>query len=313
MKIIFRFSILFNVLLAGGLALVILGKPRVVEVPAPVPRETEPSAPAAADAVPQVTSGTQAEEFRWAQLDSGNDYRTFIANLRAIGCPENTIADIVRGNVGRAFDWKRGQLRIDDSGLGPWSRSSEMYLIGSLLENPSTTATANSLPGVNGWPQGSAGSASQITAGVSPGNMISQNGNEVATAAGSSPYGQVAGSPSFFQGGNRAATDLAANQQPEVSSGNGNGNGLGPQTGTPGNFDPGNTPEPEATPDAGTSDDSSIPVDPSDPLGADDPYAKSAQDIQNDEINKYDNWFGAQVAANASGDLGIDLTEYDPN
>ena len=36
----------------------------------------------------------QTNDFRWSQLES-TDYRQYIANLRAIGCPELTLRDII--------------------------------------------------------------------------------------------------------------------------------------------------------------------------------------------------------------------------
>ncbi len=40
--------------------------------------------------------------FNWQQVESP-DYKTFIANLRAIGCPEETIRDIVIADVNKLF------------------------------------------------------------------------------------------------------------------------------------------------------------------------------------------------------------------
>jgi hypothetical protein len=39
-----------------------------------------------------------SEPFQWSRLES-RDYRTYIANLRAIGCPEQTIRDIITADV----------------------------------------------------------------------------------------------------------------------------------------------------------------------------------------------------------------------
>jgi hypothetical protein len=43
-----------------------------------------------------VVAGTN--DFRWEQLES-EDYRAYIARLRAIGCPEQTIRDIIIADV----------------------------------------------------------------------------------------------------------------------------------------------------------------------------------------------------------------------
>jgi hypothetical protein len=43
-----------------------------------------------------------AKPFNWQQVES-EDYKTFIANLRSIGCPEETIRDIVIADVDKLF------------------------------------------------------------------------------------------------------------------------------------------------------------------------------------------------------------------
>jgi hypothetical protein len=47
-----------------------------------------------------VVIDTQAEPFHWKQLES-EDYRQYVANLRAIKCPEQTIQDIVYADLER--------------------------------------------------------------------------------------------------------------------------------------------------------------------------------------------------------------------
>lgn len=46
--------------------------------------------------------------FRWDQLESTN-YRQYIANLRAVGCPEITVRDIIMTDVMRLYAQRRGQ------------------------------------------------------------------------------------------------------------------------------------------------------------------------------------------------------------
>ncbi len=48
--------------------------------------------------VPAVASPTRPATFHWNQLES-EEYPAFIANLRAIGCPEQTIRDIISGEL----------------------------------------------------------------------------------------------------------------------------------------------------------------------------------------------------------------------
>jgi len=52
---------------------------------------------------------TSAKTFRWSQLES-SDYRIYIANLRAIGCPEQTIRDIVTADLDTRYSSRRDEL-----------------------------------------------------------------------------------------------------------------------------------------------------------------------------------------------------------
>src|SRR5690606_19962469 len=61
-----------------------------VAAPEPAPAETAPAA--RPKPVPPIVIRTNA--FDWVQLES-EDYRTYIDRLRSIGCPEETIRDIV--------------------------------------------------------------------------------------------------------------------------------------------------------------------------------------------------------------------------
>lgn len=55
-----------------------------------------------------------APAFHWRQLDAA-DFPTFVKNLRAIGCPESTLRDIVAGELAEIYAEKRSQL-IQPSG-----------------------------------------------------------------------------------------------------------------------------------------------------------------------------------------------------
>jgi hypothetical protein len=144
MKTMLRFSLLLNVLLLGGLVFLISGSRKSGVSPAPTAPTVGMTTPVTADPPTLPVPKSESAPFRWSQLDSKNDYRQFIANLRAIGCPESTIEDIVGGNVERAFAWKRAQMGVDDSGTGPWSRISEIALVGSLLGKPAAAISLGS-------------------------------------------------------------------------------------------------------------------------------------------------------------------------
>jgi hypothetical protein len=141
MKTALRISIWLNLGLLAGLFFVLLGS-RKQEATIPGWPKVKLPVQAAATPVPSPPPEAETQSFRWSQLMSAKDYRVYIANLRAIGCPAATIEDIVRGDTDRAFSWERDQLRLNGSGPGPWSRSQEMQLVASLLGGQSVETAA---------------------------------------------------------------------------------------------------------------------------------------------------------------------------
>jgi hypothetical protein len=61
--------------------------------------------------------------FGWAQVES-SDYPTYISNLRGIGCPEKTIADIIVAEVDELYEHKRALVPLEatfwESDLHAW-------------------------------------------------------------------------------------------------------------------------------------------------------------------------------------------------
>ena len=57
-------------------------------------------------APPASAPAAAAAPFHWRQLESA-DYHQFIANLRAVGCPEKTIADIILADVEKQYAQRR--------------------------------------------------------------------------------------------------------------------------------------------------------------------------------------------------------------
>ncbi|HSI16019.1 MAG TPA: hypothetical protein VK961_28480 [Chthoniobacter sp.] len=49
------------------------------------------------------------QRFQWSQLLAGDD-ESYAQNLRAIGCPESTIRDIITAAIARRFDQKRQEI-----------------------------------------------------------------------------------------------------------------------------------------------------------------------------------------------------------
>jgi hypothetical protein len=51
----------------------------------------------------------QNKPFRWSQLES-SDYRVYVSNLRSIGCPEQTVRDIITADVDTLYAKRREEL-----------------------------------------------------------------------------------------------------------------------------------------------------------------------------------------------------------
>jgi hypothetical protein len=84
------------------------------------------AAPAnAAQAEPTVVYRTN--DFRWSQLESA-DYREYIANLRAVGCPEVTIKDILLTDVMRLYAQRRGQYYHNGRPFNYWETNDKRKL-----------------------------------------------------------------------------------------------------------------------------------------------------------------------------------------
>lgn len=127
MKTLAALSLLLNILL-GGFAIWLAGaehRPaarmelsrlltnrvlRSQASPAPAP-----AGPATA-ATPQVVE--VAEAFHWSQLESA-DYRVYVANLHTLGCPEETVRDLIVADVDDLFSGRVKRL-VDEVTGGFW-------------------------------------------------------------------------------------------------------------------------------------------------------------------------------------------------
>src|SRR5208283_306394 len=97
-----------------------------------------------------------AEPFRWKQLESSNDYRVYVANLRAAGCPERSVRAIVMTDVNALFFHQRTELHMDGTESGPWSRFKEAQMIADLLGDK---PVADPAPAANAETQAATGTA----------------------------------------------------------------------------------------------------------------------------------------------------------
>lgn len=64
-------------------------------------------------------------EFNWQSVESP-DYREYIANLRSIGCPEETIRDIIRADVNKLYEEKKKLVRGEPKKFEYWKTGNPM-------------------------------------------------------------------------------------------------------------------------------------------------------------------------------------------
>jgi hypothetical protein len=106
----------------------------------------------------------EVKPFHWSQIESP-DYRTYVANLRGIGCPEQTIHDLVKADVDSLYASRRQPLednlaKSDLAGRTALQRelqdldNQEASAVTALLVVPLTPNTS-SAPPVEVTPSGS--------------------------------------------------------------------------------------------------------------------------------------------------------------
>lgn len=84
------------------------------------------SPPATAPGVVVVTNKSGAS-FDWRQVES-DDYKKYIANLRAIGCPERTIRDIITADVNELFKERERTSRASSTNkFAFWKTGMQMF------------------------------------------------------------------------------------------------------------------------------------------------------------------------------------------
>lgn len=208
MKAALRISIFLNAVLLAVLFFVVSGRRKEAPVtPPPVIAEAIPSAQTVVSPAPVAVVKQLPKPFHWSQLESKNDYRIYVANLRAIGCPEATIRDIVSGDAERAFSFERNQLGLDGSGTGAWSRLQQEKMVATLL-------------GKQPLIDGKSSEAQNAKIGAQPDGETKIAGASVGTqSAAQSSYHSAAFVPSYplvFQNVNLDALGLSDSQKAAI-------------------------------------------------------------------------------------------------
>jgi hypothetical protein len=144
MKMFLKISLLLNLGLAGGLIFMLLGgQKQMAGPPLQLMAATSALVNTNFSAPPPALVPVAAKPFCWSQLDA-KDYHVFVKNLRATGCPEQTLRAIVVADVDTIFRQRSDELekKLDDLGQGSWS-----VQLGSYNEQQALKAEIQELPG----------------------------------------------------------------------------------------------------------------------------------------------------------------------
>lgn len=109
MKTLLKISVLLNLLLFACLSYALRTRTSAIE---PQPATPPPASTIETTSIPPVI--IQPKPFRWSQLESTN-YLTYIQNLRGIGCPEQTVRDIITADVESLYQARAQRLRQTQS------------------------------------------------------------------------------------------------------------------------------------------------------------------------------------------------------
>lgn len=122
-----NFKTLFFISLIANAALSIYAfrKPAPTETPPVTKTPAEPAAAPKEKTAAKVRTVTQSvtnvvtRTFNWQAVESP-DYKEYIANLRSVGCPEETIRDIILADVNKLYDQKKKQARGEPKKFEFW-------------------------------------------------------------------------------------------------------------------------------------------------------------------------------------------------
>ena len=144
MKTTLTISILLNLGMLGGLVLICTSR-RWDGGPSAPPSGTQTGPPAqtAAASAPPIVLQPKPKPFRWSRLESG-DYRTYVKNLRGIGCPEPALRAIVTADVELQYQKRIRELvqKLADFNNSSWSAK-----LGALNSRQVWKAELENIPG----------------------------------------------------------------------------------------------------------------------------------------------------------------------
>lgn len=125
-----RLILVLSLLLNGALGIHFFRRAPTAPVQIQSLPSHNPSAPAPKDALPRTTNAPAvtpeskpAPAFSWHGIES-SDYRQYIANLRAIGCPEDVIRDLITADVQKLYNRRAKAIRGETKPHEYWQKYS---------------------------------------------------------------------------------------------------------------------------------------------------------------------------------------------
>ena len=158
-KIVLPLSLALNMVCIGGL----LWRNRALETPAvELPQDASPQIVSTTDVAERV-SLSNVSAFHWSQIESTN-YFAYVTGLRSIGCPEQTIRDIISADVRAALPVAQpaSSIPMAQAGRSPWQRREEQ-LVNHILTAGTAHTTSGAVVANTSHPP--------ALAGVSPGQL----------------------------------------------------------------------------------------------------------------------------------------------
>src|SRR3954470_20481854 len=108
----------------------------VAKIPAPLKRNPD-----------QVETNVAIPQINWRMVES-EDYRQYIVNLRSIGCPEETIRDIITADVNKLFEARKKEMTGSTNKFQYWKVGTfftDMFNEEKLKKNRELTKEKNAL------------------------------------------------------------------------------------------------------------------------------------------------------------------------
>ncbi len=122
-----------NLLIASIGLNAVLGVTAVYLVTKPAPTAPAPVEAAPVKVVKQqvkvttVETNTVVKQINWQVVESA-DYKKYIANLRSIGCPEETIQDIIKADVDKLFASRRKEITKPKEEFKYWETGMQAFM-----------------------------------------------------------------------------------------------------------------------------------------------------------------------------------------